>query len=231
MKVLVVEDSPLLQDRVARALRKVGYAVEAVGDGPRAAALACSGDFDVIVLDLMLPGLDGLGVLKRLRDARRTTHVLILTALDSIDDRVRGLRAGADDYLIKPFALDELIARVDALARRGLGVKDPRITLGKLTVDTTAKRALCNDAAIDLTPREYSVLEHLAFRRGAVVTRAQLEEHLYEDRKQVLSNAIDSAVCSLRAKLERAGVTHLIHTRRGLGYVLEARDAAESHET
>lgn len=224
MRVLVVEDSALLQDRVARALRKVGYAVDAVGDGLRAEALARANDYDVLVLDLMLPGRAGLDVLRRLRAAGRSTHVLVLTALDAVEDRVRGLRAGADDYLVKPFALDELIARVDALARRSRGVKDPRIAIGALVVDTTAKRALGHGLEIELTPREYALLEHLAFRRGAVVTRAQLEEHLYEDRKQVLSNAIDSAVCSLRAKLERAGVGALIHTRRGLGYALELRD-------
>jgi len=228
LKVLLVEDSVLLQDRVARGLRRAGYAVDAVGDGKQGLMLARTRDYDVVVLDLLLPELDGLSVLRTLRECGNRSHVLILTAKDAVEDRVKGLRSGADDYLVKPFDFDELLARVEALARRRYDTKDPRIRVGDLTVDTAAKKALIAGAAIELTPREYALLEYLAFRRGKPVSRLELEDHLYEDRKQVLSNAIDSAVCTLRAKLEAGGAQPLVHTRRGVGYVLEDRASGES---
>jgi two-component system OmpR family response regulator len=205
MKVLLIEDSLILQDRIGRALRKAGYAVDSSGDGVEGLALAQARGYDVIVLDLLLPGLDGLSLLSHLRHAGSRTHVLILTARDAPGDRVRGLRAGADDYLVKPFDFDELLARVDALARRSHDVKDPRITVADLVVDTSTKKAYRGDLELDLQPREYALLEYLAMHRGKPVSRVELEAHIYDERKEILRNAIDSAVCSLRTKLEVAG--------------------------
>jgi DNA-binding response OmpR family regulator len=176
----------------------------------------------------LLPEIDGLTVLRTLREGGNRSHVLILTAKDSVEDRVKGLRSGADDYLVKPFDFDELLARVEALARRRYDTKDPKIHVGDLTVDTASKKALLHGVEIDLTPREYALLEYLAFRRGEPVSRLELEDHIYEDRKQVLSNAIDSAVCTLRAKLDARGAQRLVHTRRGVGYVLEVRSVDPS---
>lgn len=223
MKVLIIEDSEILRDRVARALRKAGYSVEAVGDGRAGLARAQDGGLDVVVLDLTLPGLDGMVLLERLRARGSRVHVLVLTARDSPPARVEGLRAGADDYLVKPFDFDELLARVDALVRRRHGVKHPRLAIGHLVIDLSAKSATCGSRALDLQPREYALLEYLALHPGEAVSRARLEAHLYEESKEILSNAIDSAVCSLRAKLRSAGAGALIHTRRGFGYMLEDR--------
>jgi two-component system copper resistance phosphate regulon response regulator CusR len=178
----------------------------------------------------MLPVLDGLSVLRGLRGKNVATHVLILTARDAIEDRVRGLQMGADDYLVKPFAFDELLARIAALARRQHSIKSPRAVVGDVEIDLAAKRVSRARAAglgegagqaIDLSMREYALLEYLVCRRGKPVSRLELEEHIYDDRKRVMSNAVDSAICMLRGKLEAAGCRPIIHTRRGLGYVVE----------
>ncbi|MBI1189608.1 MAG: response regulator [Tepidisphaera sp.] len=225
MRVLLAEDSDSLQRSISRGLREHGYAVDAVGTGTQAFINARTTEYDVIILDLMLPELDGLTVLSRLRQHGVGSAVLILTAKDTVDDRVLGLRTGADDYLIKPFAFAELLARVEVLTRRLHGVRSPVIRVGPLEIDTSAKTArltLAGASHFSLTPREYSVLEYMAHRAGRPVSRVELEEHLYDDRSQVMSNAVDSAVCSIRAKLEDAGCPPLIRTRRKLGYVLEA---------
>lgn len=217
MRILLVEDSPRLQRTLGTALRNTGYAVDVCGDGDQGLWLASSNPYDAIVLDIMLPRRDGLSVLTELRSRGRSTHVLLLTARDTISDRVQGLRAGADDYLVKPFALEELLARVEALCRRAYGTKDPRLVLGDLAIDTVARTVFRGGQAIDLTAREYLLLEYLARRSGQIVTRPEIEEHIYAGEIELMSNAVDSAVCSLRKKL--AGQP-LIHTRRGFGYVL-----------
>jgi DNA-binding response OmpR family regulator len=173
----------------------------------------------------MLPKLDGLGILQRVRAAGRDTPVLMLTARTAVSDRVAGLNHGADDYLGKPFALEELLARVQALGRRRYGQTIPQIAVGSLTVDTVAKTAACEGRAVDLTAREYALLEYLAFRRGAVVSRSDIEAHIYDDLVDPMSNVVDSAICLLRKKLSDAGAPPLIHTRRGLGYCLAAVEA------
>lgn len=225
MRVLVVEDSLRLRESLAEGLRDAGLAVDAVADGKQGLIHAQTSDYDVIVLDWMLPEIDGLTVLGRLRAKGVQTHVLMLTAKDTTDDKVRGLSAGADDYLVKPFALAELIARVRSLARRRHGDKSPVLRVGPLSIDTNAKSARINvrgtTATLDLTRREYALLEYLAYRKGKPVPRAELEEHLYDDRSQVMSNAIDSAVYAIRTKLDAAGAPPLIRTRRKVGYVLE----------
>jgi len=222
MRILVVEDSPRLQRTLGTALRRSGYAVDLAGDGVEGLWLAESHDYDVIVLDVMLPQRDGLSVLAELRRLRKNTHVLLLTARDTVADRVQGLRAGADDYVVKPFALDELLARVEALCRRAYGTKQPRLTVADLEVDPQARRVQRAGRAIELTAREYLLLEYLARRRGHVVSRTEIEEHIYDGQVDPMSNVVDSAVCGLRKKL---GPAPLIHTRRGLGYVLEEAPA------
>lgn len=203
------------------ALRKAGYALDVTGDGREGMWYAESNEYDVIILDLMLPGLDGISILRRLRDQGKTTPILVLTAKDTVEDRVHGLTNGADDYLIKPFAIEELLARVQALARRGFGVKTPRLVIGDLVIDIPSKTASRRGTPIDLAPREYRLLEYLALRRGSVVSRTEIEQHIYDDRAEPMSNVVDAAVCALRKKIDPPGKASLIHTRRGMGYVLE----------
>ncbi len=229
MRILFVEDSPRLQRSVGTALRKTGYAVDIAGDGEAGLWLAESHDYDVIVLDVMLPKRDGLSLLAELRRQGRMVHVLLLTARDTVQDRVQGLQAGADDYLVKPFALEELLARVQALGRRAHGTKQPRLQIGPLEVDTSARCVRRAGENVELTAREYLLLEYLARRRGQVVSRAEIEEHIYDEQVDPMSNVVDSAICSLRKKLSAPGETALIHTRRGLGYVLEAVPAVAAN--
>ena len=220
MRVLFVEDSKILQRSVAAALRRSGYAVDVTGDGEEGLWYAQSHPYDVIILDRMLPGLDGLTILQRLRQQGQTTQVLMLTAKDTVDDRVCGLRTGADDYLIKPFALDELLARVQALCRRHYQKKAPQLHVGDLEIDTASRTVARHGRAIELTAREYRLLEYLASRAGEVVSRTDIWAHVYDEHTEPMSNAVDSAVCILRRKIEGPGTAPLLHTRRGLGYVL-----------
>lgn len=221
MRLLIVEDSTMLRESLAQGLREAGYAVDAVADGKRGLIHARTTDYDAIVLDWMLPEMDGISVLRAIRDKAVQTPVLMLTARDAVDDRVLGLRSGADDYLIKPFALAELLARVQALIRRGKGAPSPKIHVGPLTIDTAERVVRVGEGpALDLAPREYTLLEYLAHRVGKPVSRPELEEHLYDDRAQVRSNAVDAAVYALRSKLDAAGCPPLIRTRRKVGYVL-----------
>ena len=220
MKVLLVEDYAALRKSVARGLREAGFAVDATGDGEEALWYALSGNHDAIVLDLMLPKVDGLTILGRLRREGNPVPVLILTAKDTVDDRVRGLDLGADDYLVKPFALDELLARVRALVRRKYESRSPVIRVGDLVVDTSGRAVRRGKRGLALTPREYALLELLALRAGQVVSRTEISEHLYDFDGEPDSNVIDVYVARLRKRLEHGGQPRLIHTRRGLGYVL-----------
>ncbi len=184
--------------------------------------MAQANDYDLIVLDLMLPSLDGLTLLKKLRQAGKETHVLILTAKDTVEDRVRGLQTGADDYLVKPFAFDELLARIQALLRRRHGRKNPLIRIRHLEIDTSARAVVVAGDAVSLAPREYALLEYLAHRQGAVVSRADIERHIYDGTSEVMSNVVDSAICGLRKKIDLPGEPSLVQTRRGMGYILQA---------
>jgi DNA-binding response OmpR family regulator len=231
MRILLVEDSARLQQTVGAALRRSGYAVDIAGDGREGLWQAQSNDYDVIVLDIMLPEIDGLDVLRRLRKEGRETPVLLLTAKDTIEDRVRGLNHGADDYLVKPFALEELLARVQALCRRKYGTKQTRIEIDDVAIDTAGKRVWCGEKPIELTSREYSLLEYLALHRGTVVSRAQIEEHIYDGQVDPMSNVVDSAICIVRRKLSEANARPLIRTRRGHGYVLESQDTCAPSES
>jgi DNA-binding response OmpR family regulator len=220
MHVLLVEDYAPVREAVAQGLREAGFAVDVAVDGEEGWWYARSGEYDVIVLDLMLPGLDGLTILRRLRAAGRDTHVLILTAKGTPPERVRGLDLGADDYLAKPFAFEELLARVRALVRRKYDAKDPVIAVGDLRIDTAARAAQRNGQPIELTAREYALLEFLALRAGEVVSRTEIWEHVYEFHSAAESNVVDVYIGYLRRKLERPDWPTLIHTRRGQGYML-----------
>jgi DNA-binding response OmpR family regulator len=225
MRVLLVEDSPRLQESISTALRHSGYATDVAGDGEEGLWLAQSNKYDAVVLDIMLPKRDGLDVLTQLRAASNTSPVLLLTARDTVEDRVRGLNLGADDYLIKPFALEELLARVQALCRRKYTQGRTRIDVGDLAIDTSAKLVWRAGQPIELTSREYALLEFLALRRGAVVTRTEIEEHIYDGLADPMSNVVDSAICLVRRKLAEANPSPLIHTRRGHGYILEVDES------
>ena len=204
-----------------RALRHSGYAVDVAADGEDGLATAELNDYDAIILDVMLPKLDGITVLRRLRAAGKNVHVLLLTARDTVADRVEGLRQGADDYLVKPFALDELLARVEALCRRAYGMKEPVLRMGEVEIDLKARKLSRSGAGVQLTPREWRLLEYLALRRDEVVPRAEIEAHIYDEMVEPMSNVVDTAIYALRQKVG----TGLIQTRRGLGYVLTTEGA------
>jgi DNA-binding response OmpR family regulator len=223
MRVLLVEDSRRLRLSLEQALQNTGYTVESLEDGKEALRRAQTRDFDVIVLDIMLPTLDGFQILDRLRKQGNSTPVLCLTARDTLEDRVKGLHAGADDYLVKPFELRELLARVHALCRRRYSQYADKLKVGDLELDRTGKRVARHGQEIGLQPREFALLEYLMLRPGQVVSRREIEEHIYNDLDAPESNAVDSAVCALRRKLAvYPDAPPLIHTRRGLGYVATA---------
>jgi len=224
MRILLVEDSKRLRETVAKVMRRSGYKVDESGDGEEGLWKARENVYDAIILDIMLPGRDGLQVLEALRREKRNVPVLMLTARDAIEDRVRGLRQGADDYLCKPFALEELLARVEVLCRRGYGQHDPLIRVGDLEIDTVARRACRSGHELDLTAREFALLELLALNPGAVLSRSRIEEHIYDELVSPMSNVVDSTVYALRKKLSVAqDLPSLIHTRRKQGYILEER--------
>ncbi len=220
MRILVVEDFPPLLRSITRGLREAGYAVDGSAQGDEGLEHAETGVYDVIVLDVMLPELDGLSLLCRLRDQRVPSRVLLLTAKDSVEDRVTGLDLGADDYLVKPFAFEELLARVRALIRRRNDHGAPLVRVADLEVDTVGRIVRRGGHAIDLTAREYAILEVLAARPGRIVTREEIGERVYDLASEHSSNVVDVYVGYLRRKLEHAGGSRLIHTKRGLGYHL-----------
>ena len=216
MRILVIEDEPRLLRNLAKALREESYAVDTADAGDDGLYKAENFNYDAIILDVMLPSLDGWEVLERLRKQKQTP-VLMLTARDAGKDRVRGLDGGADDYLVKPYDLPELLARLRALIRRAAGQARPHLELGDVRIDTRSKAVTRAGEAITLTAREYAILEYLALHRGEVVTRTALYEHLFDESDDTLSNLLDVHVFSLRKKLGR----DLIATRRGQGYCIE----------
>ncbi|MCY2951055.1 MAG: response regulator transcription factor [Planctomycetota bacterium] len=215
MRVLVIEDEPDLLRVLAQSLREAGYAVDVAAEGQDGLFKAQTAEYDAIILDLMLPKIDGLSVLQRLRRSK-TTPVLILTARDAISDRVKGLDAGADDYLIKPFELAELLARLRALIRRAAGDAVSLIQLGDVTIDTLARTICMAGQLINLTPREYALVEFLSLHRGELVTRTMIYDHLFDDSDDSLSNLVDVHVANVRKKLGKDFIT----TRRGQGYLI-----------
>jgi DNA-binding response OmpR family regulator len=231
VRVLLVEDDASIAEFVARALREHGYTVDQAADGIDGLDLAKRERYDAAIVDLMLPGRDGLGLIEEIRRAKVATPVLVLTAKRSVDDRVRGLQTGADDYLTKPFALPELLARVQALIRRSTGaVESPLLTVGGLTLDLLTRRVERDGRAIDLRPREFSLLELLMRNEGRVVSKTMILSHVWGYAFDPGSNVVDVLVFRLREKIDRGFDTPLLHTVRGMGYVLKA-EGLRSDET
>ncbi|MCE1182036.1 MAG: response regulator transcription factor [Rhodocyclales bacterium] len=219
MRILLIEDDQLLADGLARALRHAGYIVDLADNGVTADQWLANENYDLAILDLGLPGVDGSEVLKRLRDRKQTTPVLVLSARMAVEERVHALDLGADDYVVKPVAISELEARIRALTRRGQPAAGPNIILGRLRLDTIGKRAWVDDSALDLNAREWAALEFLANRVNRIVNKDQLTQALYSWDEEITPNAIEKFVSRLRTKLEPAGIQ--IRTVRGLGYYLE----------
>lgn len=226
MRLLLAEDQRDTADLLAKGLREHAYAVDVVRDGAAALEAAELNDYDLIVLDILLPHVSGLDVCRTLRGQNAHTPILMLTALDAVGDRVAGLDAGADDYLTKPFAFDELLARVRALLRRRPLLQQRTIAAGDLRIDTVTRRVTRGGRSIDLTAKEYSLLEYLASRPDEVVTRAEIAEHVWDERYDSFSNLIEVYVQRLRRKLDDPNGAELIHTRRGQGYVFSTTEGA-----
>jgi two-component system copper resistance phosphate regulon response regulator CusR len=220
MRILVAEDHPSLARSIADGLRDEGYAVDLTFDGSEALHLAATNPYDAVVLDVMLPGRDGFSIIQSLRRRDVRVPILCLTARDAVADRVKGLDSGADDYLVKPFNWDELLARVRSMVRRGHGQKSPVVTVGDLEIDTARKCARRGGKNIELSAREYALLEYLAHRQGQVVSRSEIWEHLYDQHDENTSNVVDVYIGYLRNKIDKDYPTRLIHTRRGQGYLL-----------
>ena len=221
MRILLIEDSKPLQKSISTGLKKNGFKVDVTGDGYDGLWRAESYDYDAMILDLMLPGLDGLTILKRLRDQGRKIHVLILSAKDTVDDKVLGLDTGADDYLVKPFAFKELLARLQALIRRKYKAKSPSITHGEIDINLSQRTVNRSGQRLDLPPREYALFEFLMLQKGTVVSRTAIEEHIYDEVAEPMSNVVDAAICSLRKLIDKPGEPSIITTRRGHGYIIE----------
>ncbi|BCF91574.1 MULTISPECIES: heavy metal response regulator transcription factor [Paraburkholderia] len=224
MRILVIEDEPKTAAYLKKGLEESGYSVEVANDGSHGLILAQEEDYDVIILDVMLPWMDGWTVIKTLR-ATRTTPVLFLTARDDVDDRVRGLELGADDYLVKPFAFVELLARVRTLARRGPPRESELIRIGDLEMDVNRRRVKRGTTRIDLTPREFSLLQLLARRHGEVLSRTQIASYVWDMNFDSDTNVVEVAIRRLRSKIDDNFPVKLIHTVRGVGYVLEIKEA------
>lgn len=221
MRVLLVEDDATIADFVAKGLREAGYAVDHAADGETGLDLASSHPYDAAIVDLMLPKLDGLTLIQRLRERRVRTPVLILSAKHSVDDRVRGLQTGGDDYLVKPFAFTELLARVQALIRRSTGAPETtRLTAGDLTLDLATRRVTRAGRAIELRPREFALLEYLLRNAGRVVSKTMILSHVWDYRFDPGTNVVDVLVFRLREKIDKDFAHKMLQTVRGMGYVL-----------
>ena len=225
MRILLVEDEPSAASMLAKGLREEAYAVDIAADGETALSQATVNDYDVIVLDVVLPGMDGFKVCRELRANGLTVPVLMLTARDAVEDRVEGLDSGADDYLPKPFDFDELLARVRALLRRKPALYPEVITVGDLAIHTRTRQVTRAGRSIDLTAKEYALLEYLARRAGEVVSRADISEHVWDESYDPFSKVIEVFIQRLRRKVDEGHALKLIHTRRGEGYVLTGVDA------
>jgi len=232
MRLLVVEDEPKLASYLSKGLSEHGHVVDVARDGVEGRHLATGGDYDLVLLDVMLPGVDGFGVLRAIRAQRSNLPVLMLTARDAVEDRVLGLEQGADDYLVKPFAFTELLARVSALLRRsGQGAAESTVTrlqLGDLDMDLLARRASRAGQRLELTAKEFNLLSLLLRRRGQVLSRTTLAERVWGMNFDSDTNVVEVAVRRLRAKLDDPFPAKLLHTVRGMGYVLEERQAERS---
>ncbi|MEO8195945.1 MAG: response regulator transcription factor [Thermoanaerobaculia bacterium] len=222
MRILIVEDEHRLGEHLAKGLREEGLATDLAASRARARVLMIENPYDLVLLDLMLPDGDGLALLRDWRREGYSTPVLALTARDLLADKIAGLDAGADDYLTKPFAFEELLARIRALLRRRGAEPVDVVSLGNLALDRTARRVRRGDRAIDLTPKEFALLEHFLLHPGATLTRAEIAEHVWDERYEARSNVIDVMVARLRRKLEAGGASRILHSVPGMGYVLRS---------
>jgi len=221
LRLLVVEDDPAIASFLVKGLKEAGFAVDHAASGGAALEMASSTTYDLAVIDLMLPGLDGLSLIEELRRRRITVPVIILSAKRSVDDRVRGLQAGGDDYLTKPFAFEELLARVQALIRRSTGAVEPtRLVVGDLVLDLVSRKVERAGRALDLRPREYALLEYLMRNPGRVVSKAMILSHVFDYSFDPRTNVVDVLVHRLRERVDKEFATPMIHTVRGMGYVL-----------
>jgi len=221
MRILIVEDEKRIQDFLSRGLESAGYAVDVAATGNTAIDLVHSTEYDLIILDLMLPDLDGLSVLQKIRNRKVNPPVLILSARDAIDDRVKGLELGADDYLTKPFAFVELLARVRALLRRGQPTPE-RLQVGDLSLDCIRRKVTRANENIELAPKEFSILEYLMRNRGRPLSRTMIVEHVWDMDYDGLTNIVDVYIRHLRSKIDDKFAVKMIHTVRGIGYMLDA---------
>src|SRR5437763_12319957 len=230
MRVLLVKDDPRIARFVSQALREQSYAVDLTADGEDALYKASINDYDAVILDVMIPGRDGFEVCRELRAEGLTVPIIMLTARDSVQDRITGLDTGADDYLTKPFEVAELLARLRALLRRGNAVRPATLTIADLVIDTRAHRVTREGRNIELTATEYALLEYLARERGRVLSRAEIAEHVWDENFDPFSNLIDVNINRLRRKIDDGFSTPLIHTRRGEGYMLSTPDDSAGAE-
>jgi DNA-binding response OmpR family regulator len=228
MRILLVEDDRRIARFVAKGLREQSYAVDVTSDGDEAFYKLSVNDYDAVILDVMIPGRDGFEICRDLRSAGSEVPVIMLTARDTVQDRITGLDSGADDYLTKPFAVAELLARLRALLRRGHVVRDTIIRIADLALDTRAQRATRSGRGLALTTKEYALLEYLAREQGRVVSRSEIAEHVWDENFDPLTNLIDVHINRLRRKVDSGFSVRLIHTRRGTGYMLASLDQATS---
>ena len=226
MRVLLIEDHKPLVRALRQGLEEEGFAVDVAADGQEGDFKARTAEYDVVILDIMLPKEDGLSLLSRWRKDGLSAHVLVLTARGSMEDKVKGLDLGADDYMTKPFELEELLARTRALVRRGHQVKSPLLRIHDLEIDTASRTVKRGGKTIHLTPREYALLEFLAFHRGKVTTRSMIWEHLYDDQDESTSNVVDVYIRYLRNKIDKGYDPPLILTRWGEGYMIRGEESA-----
>ena len=225
MRVLIVEDDPKIASFIEKGLKAVGFAVDHAADGEEGLDLALSEPYDAAIIDLMLPKREGLSVIETMRREKINTPVIILSAKGSIDDRVKGLQTGSDDYLTKPFAFSELLARVQALIRRSTGAAEPtRLAVGGLSMDLLAREVVRNGEKIELQPLEFSLLEYLMRNAGRVVSKTMIMEHVWDYNFDPQTNVVEARVCRLRDKIDKGYPEKLIHTIRGAGYVLKTAD-------
>jgi heavy metal response regulator len=227
MRILVVEDEKRIADFLSRGLESGGYAVDVAGTGTAALDHAHATEYDLIILDLGLPDIDGLQVLQKLRNRKTSPPVLILSARDAVDDRVKGLELGADDYLVKPFAFVELLARVRALLRRGQPTPE-RLQVGDLSLDCIRRKVTRGGDSIELAPKEFSILEYLMRNRGRPLSRTMIVEHVWDMDYDGLTNIVDVYIRHLRSKIDDQYPSKMIHTVRGIGYMLDAPDKAST---